>query len=82
MGVILTILAIIIGSFLGILLGVYGVKRFYTKFLNKKLERGAIQVMMGDRKNTFEIDGKKKDVNVFIFRNEKESEEKVNLIKK
>lgn len=68
-----TLLLVLLGGLVGAFLGWFAFKQ-YNKFFSRKLEKRARGVIDGDIENKFELDGKKEDVNTFIFR-EKEGDE-------
>ncbi len=77
----LIVLGIIGGAILGREIGIFASRKF-EKVLERKLQNRAIKMMNGEIENKFEIDGKKKDVNIFTYRLENGKEETKNLIKK
>ncbi len=75
-----TIMIIIFGGSGGAFLGLLMAKK-YVKMENKRLERRAVKMSLGEIENQFMINGKRMDVNKFILRDDKGKEITQNLVK-
>lgn len=78
MGFVLTLFLLVFGGIVGFFLGKKGAK-IAENIFNKKIMKGAIDVLSGEKKNETEINGKIMDVKEFIMRGEDNSEIKINL---